>query len=69
MGKILVTLVILILLFWINKWHSEIIEPVLKLWNTTDDFNTNNNINDSGLVYYQLYSYFFSKNPNDYVST
>ena len=54
MGKILVTLVILILLFWINKWHSEIIEPVLKLWNTTDDFNTNNNINDSGLVYYQL---------------
>ena len=43
------------LLFWINKWRSEIIQPVLKLCNTTDDFNNNNNINNSVLVYHQFF--------------
>ena len=61
MRKILVTLMTIIHFFWINMWHSEIIQTVLKWCITTNDFNTNDNINSDMPVYHQLLSNFFQK--------
>ena len=46
---------------------GEIIQTVLKWCITTNDFNTNDNINSGMPIYHQLLSIFFPKNPNDYV--
>ena len=48
-------------------WYSEIIQTALKWCITTNDFNTNDNINNSMLVYHQLQSISLPKNSNDYV--
>ena len=50
MCKISVTLLIIILFFWINMWHSEIIQTALKWCITTKDLNTNDNINNNMLI-------------------
>ena len=67
MCKISITLLIIIIFFWINMWHSEIIQTALKCCITTKDFNTNDNINNSMLVHHQLKSISFPKSLNDYV--
>ena len=67
MCKISVALLIIMLFFWINMSHSEIIQTALKWCITNKDFNTNDNINNSILVQHQLLSISFPKSPNDYV--